>query len=113
MMNNGMRPVHPGEVLREEYLRPIAMSASALARVLKIPRGRVIAIVDERGRVSADTALRLARYFGGGDSVALGWLQLQAAFDLKIACAVGRSTIMAQVAPRPSGCGASGSKQKR
>ena len=82
MMKNGMRPVHPGEILREEYLAPLGMSANALARALRVAAPRVNDIVRERRAVTADTAMRLARYFGGD---ARSWLNLQAAYDLRVA----------------------------
>ena len=82
MMKNGMRPVHPGEILREEYLAPLGMSANALARVLRVAAPRVNDIVREHRAVTADTAMRLARYFGGD---ARSWLNLQAAYDLRVA----------------------------
>jgi antitoxin HigA-1 len=62
---NRMRPVHPGEVLREDYLIPLNMSANALAKALNVPAPRVNDIVRERRGITADTAMRLARYFGG------------------------------------------------
>lgn len=65
MFKNGRRPVHPGEVLREDYLKPAAMSANALARQLHVPASRVNDIVLERRGITADTALRLSRFFGG------------------------------------------------
>ena len=82
MFKNGMRPVHPGEVLREDYLVPLEMSANALAKALNVPAPRVNDIVRERRGVSADTAMRLARYFGGD---ARSWLNLQAAYDPRVA----------------------------
>lgn len=82
MFKNGMRPVHPGEILREDYLVPLEMSANALARALHVPAPRINDIVRERRGVSADTAMRLARYFGGD---ARSWLNLQAAYDLRLA----------------------------
>ena len=82
MAKNGMRPVHPGEVLREDYLVPLNMSANALAKALSVPAPRINDIVRERRGVSADTAMRLARYFGGD---ARSWLNLQAAYDLRVA----------------------------
>ena len=82
MFKNGMRPVHPGEILREDYLAPMKMSANALAKALKVPATRINDIVRERRGVTADTALRLARYLG---STPQFWLNLQTAFDLKIA----------------------------
>ena len=82
MAKNGMRPVHPGEILREDYLVPLNMSANALAKALIVPAPRVNDIVRERRGVSADTAMRLARYFGGD---ARSWLNLQSAYDLRVA----------------------------
>jgi antitoxin HigA-1 len=78
MFKNGMRPVHPGEVLREDYLKPLSMSANALAKALSVPAPRVNDVVRERRGISADTAMRLARYFGGD---ARSWLNLQSAYD--------------------------------
>jgi len=77
---NGMRPVHPGEVLREDYLKPLNMSVNALAKHLMIPTSRLNDIVLERRGVTPDTAIRLARYFG---SDARSWLNLQTAYDLR------------------------------
>ena len=88
MIKNGMRPVHPGEVLREDYLVPLGMSANALAAALQVTPARINDIVRERRGVTADTALRLARYFGGD---AQSWLNLQTAYDLKLTqLAVGK-----------------------
>ena len=81
-MKNGMRPVHPGEVLREDFLRPAGLTANALAKILHVPAPRINDIVRERRGVSADTAMRLARYFGGD---AHSWLNLQAVYDLRLA----------------------------
>lgn len=77
---NNMRPIHPGEILREEYLLPYGMSANALAIKLQVPATRIGAIVNEKRSITVDTALRLSRYFGGD---AQSWLNLQQAFDLK------------------------------
>lgn len=96
MFKNGMRPVHPGEVLREDYLVPLAMSANALAKALKVPAPRVNDIVRERRGVSADSAMRLARYFGGD---ARSWLNLQAAYDLRIAEIENARRIAREVIP--------------
>jgi addiction module HigA family antidote len=76
---NGMRPVHPGEVLREDYLKPLTMSVNALAKNPGIPTSRLNDIVLERRGVTPDTAIRLARYFVGD---ARSWLNLQTAHDL-------------------------------
>ncbi len=93
---NGMRPIHPGEILREDYLKPLAMSAHALSKALHVPPARVNDIVLERRGVTPDTALRLARYFGGD---AQSWLNLQQAYDLKITEANVLKQIEAEVQP--------------
>ena len=80
MVKNGMRPVHPGEILREDFLKPMALSANALAKHLHVPASRINDIVLERRGVTADTALRLSRAFGGD---AQSWLNLQTAYDLR------------------------------
>lgn len=72
---NRMRAVHPGEVLREDYLAPLGMSVNALALALDVPGTRIHEIVKERRSVTADTAARLAKYFGGD---AASWLAMQA-----------------------------------
>src|SRR3982074_3290572 len=81
-IKNGMRPVHPGEVLREEFLEPLGMSVNALAKELHVPTPRINDVVREKRGISADTALRLARYFGGD---AQSWLNLQAMYELRVA----------------------------
>ncbi|WP_332689244.1 HigA family addiction module antitoxin [Bosea sp. (in: a-proteobacteria)] len=70
---------HPGEILREEYLEPLEMSARALAKALGVPGNRISDILRQRRDVSADTAIRLGRYFGTDPRF---WLNLQAAHDL-------------------------------
>ncbi len=77
---NRMRPVHPGEVLREDYLTPLGLSVNALSIALGVPATRIHEIVKERRSVTADTAARLAKYFGGD---AASWLVMQANYDLK------------------------------
>jgi addiction module HigA family antidote len=81
MVKNGMRPVHPGEVLREEYLIPAGISVNALSMALRVPASRLHEIIKERRSITADTALRLARYFG---TDAQSWMNLQTNYDLKI-----------------------------
>ena len=81
-IKNKMRPIHPGEILREEFLAPLGMSAHALAMALKVPAPRINDIVNERRAITPDTALRLSRYFG---TTAQFWLNLQTSYDLKIA----------------------------
>ncbi len=96
MIRNGMRPVHPGEILREEYLEPGGLTANALAKALKVPAPRINDIVRERRGVSADTALRLARYFGGD---ARSWLNLQTAYDLRVAEIASAKRVDREVRP--------------
>ena len=80
-LENKMRPIHPGEILREEFLVPLGMSAHALALELKVPAPRINDIVRERRAITPDTALRLSRYFG---TTAQFWMNLQTSYDLKI-----------------------------
>lgn len=93
---NGMRPIHPGEVLREDFLSPLGMTPHALSKALHVPPARINDIVLERRGVTPDTALRLARYFGGD---AQSWLNLQQAYDLKIAERAGLEKILKEVQP--------------
>jgi addiction module HigA family antidote len=93
---NGMRPIHPGEILREEFLIPLGMSAHALALALRVPAPRINDIVRERRAITADTALRLSRYFG---TSAEFWLGLQADFDLKTTMAEIGKQIEQNIAP--------------
>jgi len=93
---NGMRPIHPGEILREEFLIPYGMSAHALAQALRVPAPRINDIVRERRAVTPDTALRLARYFGTTPEF---WLNLQQDYDLKTAAATLLDTIEREVQP--------------
>ncbi|MCG8368686.1 MAG: HigA family addiction module antitoxin [Pseudanabaenales cyanobacterium] len=92
---NRMRPVHPGEVLREDFLAPLGMSVNALALALHVPATRIHEIVKERRSITADTAERLARYFGGD---AASWLNLQAIYDLKTLPT--RDEIIRRIEPR-------------
>lgn len=90
-----MRPVHPGEILREDYLAPLNLSENALSVALSVPATRIHEIVNERRGISAETAERLARYFGGD---AVSWLNLQATYDLKTLPT--RKEILRRVEPR-------------
>ena len=78
---NAMRPVHPGEILREE-LEELEMSANAFAEALNVPANRISAILKGQRGVTADTALRLSRYLGTTPQV---WLNLQKTFELRVA----------------------------
>ncbi len=93
---NGMRPIHPGEILREEFMVPMGLSANALAIALRVPAPRINDIARERRAVSADTALRLSRYFG---TSAEFWLGLQSDYDMKIALAESGVQINREVLP--------------
>lgn len=79
---NGMRAIHPGEVLREEFLRPHKLTAHALAMALQVPAPRINDIVRERRAVTVDTAVRLAKFFG---TSAEFWLGLQTDHDMALA----------------------------
>ena len=96
-MRNGMRPVHPGEILREDYLAALGLSVNALAIALRIPATRLHEIVKERRAVTPDTALRLARYFR---TDAQSWLNLQSSYDLKVAAREIGDKIKREVPPR-------------
>jgi antitoxin HigA-1 len=74
-------PIHPGEILREDYMKPLGLTAHRLAMELHVPATRVAEIVHERRAVSADTAIRLGRYF---KTTARFWLNLQTAYDLEV-----------------------------
>lgn len=81
MTKNAMRPIHPGEVLREDFLEPLEMSANSLANKLGVTPTRINEIVREKRGITADTALRLAKYFGGS---AQFWLNLQSTYELRL-----------------------------
>ena|SRR5215469_10195143 len=76
-----MPPVHPGEILREDFMKPLGLSINKLALDLHVPATRIGEIVHERRRITADTALRLARYFNTNPEF---WLNLQNFFDLEV-----------------------------
>ena len=79
---NKIRPIHPGEIIKEEYLEPLSMSVNALALALRVPASRINDVVRQKRGVSIDTAIRLARYF---NTTAQFWMNLQISYDLKIA----------------------------
>jgi addiction module HigA family antidote len=95
-LKSGMRPVHPGEILREE-LDELGLSANALSKALGVPVNRVTMILNGQRGVSADTALRLARYFG---TTAQFWLSLQKTWELRRAEIEAGREIARQVTPR-------------
>ena len=96
-IKNKMRPIHPGEILREEFLEPLDMSVNALAHNLHVPSIRLHEIVKERRSITADTAMRLARYFGGD---AQSWMNLQTSYDLRLIDVEKGAVIEKEVNPR-------------
>ena len=97
-VKSGMRPVHPGEILRDE-LEELGMSANALAGALGVPANRISAILNGQRGVTADTALRLSRYFGTTPQL---WLNLQKTFELRVAENDSAEEIERRVQPRRS-----------
>ena len=97
MTRNGMRPIHPGEILREEYLSPLEMSVNALSMALHVPATRMNEIARENRGITADTALRLARYFGTSDRF---WLNLQTEYELRRAQISKAEQVAREVQPR-------------
>jgi addiction module HigA family antidote len=96
MTTNGMRPIHPGEILREEYLEPLNITPAALARALHVSAPTVNEIVRERRGVTADMAIRLGRYF---DTSAQFWMNLQRDYSLAVALAESWQEIEQDVEP--------------
>jgi addiction module HigA family antidote len=90
-------PVHPGEMLRDEFLTPMGISVYELANAIKVPRSRANDIVLGRRGVTTDTAMRLGRYFGTSSEF---WINLQARYDLDVAERTLRRKIEHEVAPR-------------
>lgn len=90
-------PIHPGEIPRDDFLRPMGLSVYGLARALKVSRPRVNDIVLGRRAASVDTALRLGRYFGTTPEF---WIHLQSRYDLDVAERTIRSTIEREIEPR-------------
>ncbi len=96
MITNGMRPVHPGEVLREEYLEPLSITPAALARALNVSAPTINDVVRERRGITADVAIRLARYF---DTSAQFWMNLQMEYSLAITLASSGEEIEHEIQP--------------
>jgi addiction module HigA family antidote len=97
MSNRDLPPIHPGEQLREEFMKPLGMSAYRLARNIDVPVSRIQAIVDERRSITGDTALRLGRYFSTTPEF---WLNMQRDYDLEHAEIQAGEAIEAKVKPR-------------
>lgn len=89
-------PIHPGEILREEFLIPLGISINRLARDIVVPPGRISEIVNAKRGITADTALRLARFFGVSAQM---WLGLQAEYDLRMARRVAGPEIERRIHP--------------
>ena len=94
-----MPPVHPGEILLMEFLEPLDVSQYQLAKAVDVPARRINEIVHGQRRISADTALRLARYFGTSAEM---WLGLQQDFELDVARDKAAARVMREVLPRAS-----------
>ena len=90
-------PIHPGEVLLEEFMKPLGLSSNKLGLDLRVPANRILEIVKGERSLSADTALRLARYFGNSPDF---WINLQARYDLEKASDELAETIAREVNPR-------------
>jgi addiction module HigA family antidote len=93
MSRKQLDPIPPGEILREDFMLPLGISVSALARDIAVPANRISQIVNGTRALSADTALRLGKYFGVSPEI---WLDLQSDYELRLA----RRTTWKQVAPR-------------
>ncbi len=94
-----LRLIHPGEILAEEFMKPLGLSINALARELHVPPNRIHAIVHGRRSITADTALRLAAYFGTSAEL---WLNLQSEYDLRQARRISGPEIERTVRKRPA-----------
>jgi addiction module HigA family antidote len=93
MSRKPLDPIPPGEILREEFMRPLGITATGLARDIGVPANRISQIVNGKRALSADTALRLGKYFGMSPEI---WLDLQSEYDLRLA----RRTTWKQIEPR-------------
>jgi addiction module HigA family antidote len=97
MPRRDLPPIHPGEQLREEFMKPMALSAYRVAKDISVPISRIQAIIDERRAITGDTALRLGRYFGTTPEF---WLNMQRDFELETAqIEIGGATIR-KIRPR-------------
>ncbi len=90
-------PIHPGEILLEEFMKPLNLSQNALAKALNVSARRINEIVNGKRSITADTALRLSRYWGNSPEF---WLNLQSHYDLKLARYHASAQIEAEVMPR-------------
>ncbi len=91
-----LEPIYPGEILLEEFMKPLGISINKLARDIDVPPGRISEIVNGKRAITADTALRLGRYFGVSPEI---WLNLQADYELRVAMRDAGKEIEARVRP--------------
>ena len=96
-MTRKLAPVHPGEILREEFLGPMSLTPYGVAKALGVPRTRIERLTREETAVTADTALRLARYFNMSPEF---WMRLQMDFDLESASDAAETAIHEAIRPR-------------
>ncbi len=96
MKSKKLPPIHPGEILREDFLKPFKLSQNALARALRVPPRRINEILHEKRGITADTALRLARFFG---TTAEMWTGLQTDYELRLARYKKEKQIEREIAP--------------
>lgn len=104
-----MPPLHPGEMLREEFMKPLGLSANALAMALRVPVTRITEIIRERRGITADTALRLGRYFNMPPEF---WMGLQMDYDLESTAQQVQDAIREYVRPRPASAAAKGEDRR-
>jgi addiction module HigA family antidote len=91
-----MPPIHPGEILREEFLTPLSLTAYAVAKAIGVPQTRISEIIHERRAISADTAVRLGRFFRTSPEF---WMNLQARYDLESVLDAHGAEIEARIRP--------------
>jgi addiction module HigA family antidote len=96
MATRRLEPIHPGEILEEDFMRPLGLSANALARRIDVPVTRISEMVRGRRGITADTALRLARFFGTSPEL---WLGLQAEYDLRVARREVGDSVASRIVP--------------
>lgn len=98
-MDQTLKPIHPGEILREEFMNPLGLTQYRLAKDISVPPRRINEIFHEKRAITADTALRLGRYFGNS---ARFWMNLQSRYELESAKAVLKDRLDKEVTPQVS-----------
>ena len=93
-----LQPIHPGEILREEFMKPMGLTQYRLAKDISVPPRRINEIFHEKRAITADTALRFSRYFGNS---ARFWMNLQSRYELETAKAVLKDRLDKEVTPQP------------